>query len=180
VKNSVKKNLITSYWEGITDVKHGESYGKILRYFLPEFITALVLYSLLYLLDAYFIADLKSTATYATLGVTNTMIHLLVKLAEGISIGAVVLGGRYNGLQRFKEVGKTLTDSFWIAVLTGLAIAGFLYFGAYQIYYFYGVPQDMISLGVPFLRIRALGIFLCFYILRLLYLCGQSKIQKPQ
>jgi len=162
VNNRAKKNLISSCWDGITDVKQGESYWKILTYFFPEFITALVLYSLLYLLDAYFIADLKSTSMYATLGVTNTMIHLLIKFSEGIGIGAVVLGGKLNGAQKFKQVGKTLTDSFWIALLTGLAISSFLYFGAYWIYYFYGVPQDMIHLGVPFLRVRALGIFFMF------------------
>ena len=158
----MKKGLIASYWEGLTDVKHGEKYTKIIKYFLPEFITALVLYSLLYLLDAYFVADLKSTAMYATLGVTNTMIHLLVKLAEGISIGAVVLGGRYNGIQQFKEVGKTLTDAFWVAFLAGAVISGILFFGAYWIYYFYGVPAEMIHLGVPFLRLRAIGIFFMF------------------
>lgn len=159
---TMKKGLIASYWDGVTDTENGESYGKILRYFLPEFITALVLYSLLYLLDAYFIADLKSTSTYATLGITNTMIHFLVKLAEGISIGAVVLGGRFNGAGKFIYVGKTLTDAFWTAVLVGLVISGFLYFGAYWIYSFYGVPEDMIYLGVPFLQLRAIGIFFMF------------------
>ncbi|MFC1842465.1 MATE family efflux transporter [Candidatus Dependentiae bacterium] len=158
----MKKGLFASYWDGITDFQNGEKYGKILRYFFPELITAFVLYSLLYLLDAYFIADLKSTSTYATLGITNTMIHFLVKLSEGISIGAVVLGGRFNGARKFKEVGKTLTDAFWMEFLTGFAISSFLYFGAYWIYYFYGVPENMIHLGVPFLRTRAIGIFFMF------------------
>jgi len=158
----MKKGLIASYWDGVTDTENGESYGKIFKYFLPEFVTALVLYSLLYLLDARWIGHLKSTSTYATLGVTNTMIHLLIKLAEGISIGAVVLGGRFNGVGKFKQVGKTLTDSFWLAVIVGLVISSFLYFGAYRIYYFYGVPENMIHLGVPFLQLRAVGIFFMF------------------
>jgi len=158
----MSKGLMASYWDGITDIKNGEKYTRIIRYFLPEFITALVLYSLLYLLDAYFVADLKSTSMYATLGITNTMIHLLVKLAEGISIGAVVLGGKFNGAKEFKEVGKTTTDAFWVSLLVGATISTILFFGAYWIYYFYGVPQEMIHLGVPFLRLRAIGIFFMF------------------
>ena len=158
----MKKGLIASYWGGVTDMTHGQKYSKIIKYFLPEFITALVLYSLLYLLDAYFVADLKSTATYATLGVTNTMIHLLVKLAEGISIGAVVLGGQFNGVKKFEEVGKTLVDAFWVSCIVGACISSILFFGAYWIYYLFGVPEEMIYLGVPFLRLRAIGIFFMF------------------
>jgi len=159
---TVKKGLISSYFSGIADTKHGESYGKILRYFLPEFITALILYSLLYLLDAYFIADLKSTSMYATLGLTNTMLHFLMKVSEGLMIGGTVLVGTYNGKQRFKEAGRSFVDTFWSLLLSGIVISSLIYFGAYWIYVFYGVPKDMISIGVPFLRLRAVGIFLMF------------------
>jgi putative MATE family efflux protein len=158
----MKKGLIASFWYGITDVTKGESYKKITRYFFPEYVTALVLYSLLYLLDAAFIANLKSTSMYATLGVTNTMLHFIVKFAEGISIGAVILGGTFNGLGKFKDVGKTFINSFWLMVFIGAAVSSILYFGAYWIYYLYRVPTDMIYFGVPFLRTRALGIFFMF------------------
>lgn len=158
----MKKNLIASYLDGIVDKKNGESYSKILRYFFPEFITALVLYSLLYLIDAAFIAHLKSTSMYATLGVTNTMLHFIVKFAEGISVGTIVLCGKFNGAGKFKDVGKTFSDSFWTTFFSGLAISSILYFGAYWIYYFYRVPTDMIAYGVPFLRLRAVGVFFMF------------------
>ena len=35
--------ILTSYFTGIRDQSHGESYVTIIRYFVPEFITALVL-----------------------------------------------------------------------------------------------------------------------------------------
>ena len=41
--------IFASYISGIRDQSHGESYISILRYFVPEFITALVL--LLYVID---------------------------------------------------------------------------------------------------------------------------------
>ncbi len=37
-----------------------------------------------------------------------------------------------------------------------------LYFGAHTIYNFYEAPPQMISLGVPYLRIRAIGVFFAF------------------
>jgi len=158
----MKKKLVTSYIAGIVDQEHGESCSTILGYFVPEFITALVLYSLLYLIDAWWIADLKSTSAYATVGVTNTLLHFIMKIAEAFSVGAVVTSGHYNGVGNTKAVGKALGEAFWVTVLGGGTVAALLFFGAYPIYYIYGVPAKMISLGVPFLRLRAVSIFLMF------------------
>lgn len=157
----MKKPLVASYISGIYDQDHGESYITIFRYFIPEFIASLVM--LLILIDARWVADLKSTSAYATVGVTNTLIHMITKMAEGFSVGATILTGHFNGLLDFKNVGKALVDSFWVTVVSGCFIAGILYFGAYWIFYLYGVPVKMISLGVPYLRLRALSI-LCMFI----------------
>lgn len=157
-----KKNVMLSFLDGLIEKRGGESYGKIMRYFAPEFITTLVLYSLLYLLDAWWIADLKSTSAYATSGVTNTLFHLITKMAEGFSVGATVMVGNYNGLHEWKNVGRTVTDAFWMTCITGGVISLLLYSGAYWIYYLYGVPDKMIALGIPFLRLRALSIFFMF------------------
>jgi MATE family multidrug resistance protein len=155
----MKKHLLAHYFSGLSNSTRGEKYGRILGYFFPEFITALALYSLLYLLDARWVADLKSTYAYATLGATNTLIHLIIKITEGLSVGTVILCGHFNGLKQYSDVGKTLRDSFWVSVIVGGLIAAFLYFGAHWIYVMYGVPPKMIALGIPYLRLRAISIF---------------------
>lgn len=154
--------LIWSYFEGILDYKSGESYRKILSYFFPEFITALLLYAFIPLIDAKWIANLKSTSMYATVGVTNTLIHFIVKAAEGLSVGTVILTGQYNGLHNYKEVGKSLESSFWVSCVVGGSIASMLFFGAESIYRLYGVPEKMVHLGVPFLKLKAIGLFCMF------------------
>lgn len=164
----MKKGLLTSYFDGIRDHDNGEGYGTIVRYFLPEFVTALALYSLLYLLDAWFIAHLKSTSMYATLGVTNTLLHFIVKIAEGLSVGTIVLTGIHNGAGRLEQAGRSFIDAFWVTLLSGAGISALLYVGAPWIYYVYGVPQDMITLGVPFFASPCYRHFfhvylLCFY-----------------
>lgn len=175
-----KKKLLASYVYGITDADHGESYGTILRYFFPEWITMLFLYSVLYLLDARWIADLKSTSMYATIGITNTLLHFLIKMGEGFSVGSIIVTGQYNGKKDYKEVGQTLVDSFWMTLLGGAAVAGALYMGAYWIYYFYGVPEKMIALGTPFLRIRALSFFFMYmYFSLIAYLRGIKNTTIP-
>ncbi len=157
----MKKNIMESYIAGLTDTVHGERYGRIIRYFLPEFITSLLLYSMPIILDAYFIGSLKSTTLYSTLGATNNLIHFIIKIAEGISVGTVMLVGHHNGKGDYDQVGNTLRDAFWTTLLIGGAIASILYGGAYWIYLWY-VPAELVPIGVPFLRLRAISIFCMF------------------
>lgn len=157
----MKKNLLVSYMAGIFDTKNGESYGKIIRLFIPEFVIAFLIYFLPLVLDAYFISCLKSTSTYGVLGMTNNLLHFIMKIAEGISVGTVILTGFYNGKGDFEKVGSSLRDAFWITIVAGAGFAFSLYAGATWIYGWY-VPADMVAVGVPFLRMRAVGIFFMF------------------
>ena len=140
----------------------GQSYTKILQYFLPEFITALILYSLPYFIDCYFIAHLKSTEIYTISGVVNNVLNLFVKIAEGLSIGTVALAGYYNGLQKPKDVGRSFVDALWLSVFIGGIISFLIYVGGYWVYKFFNFTDATIQLGLPFLRIRAISMFLMF------------------
>lgn len=176
----MKIGIISSFLTGVVDTKNGEKYSKIMKYFIPEFISALVLYSLVGLLDTYFIAGLKSTETYATLGVTNTFLHYMTKFFEGIQVGGLILVGKYNGAGDFKTAGKSLTDAFWVAAITGFVIASMMFFGAYWVYYFCGMPEDMIYLGVPYLRIVAVKIFfMALYLTFIGFMRGVKDTKTP-
>ncbi len=147
---------------GIKDQSHGEGFSKILSYFFPEFVTAVILYSLPLLIDARWIAHLQSTSAYATLGITNTLLHSIIKIAEGLSVGTIVMTGQLNGRGEVKQVGRAVINAFWTTVIVGLVVSTALYFGAYHLYEWYRLPDAMIVLGVPFLKVRAIGIFFTF------------------
>ncbi len=158
----MKKNLLASYWSGLVENKKGESYSNILYYFFPEFITALVLYSALNWIDAYWVAGLKSTTTYATLGITNTILHVIVKFAEGLMVGAIIICGQFCGAKKFSDVGRTFAETFWVMSIMGVLASALLFFAPYWILYFYDVTPKMIACGVPFMRVRALGVLFMF------------------
>lgn len=158
----MKKNLLLSYFIGIRDKEHGQDFGDITRYFIPEFVTAIILYSLPLLIDARWIAHLQSTSAYATLGITNTLLHSIIKIAEALSVGTIIMTGQFNGVGNYKRAGNALTNAFWTTILTGGVVSSILYFGAGKIYLWYGMPTEMVALGVPFLRVRAFGIFFTF------------------
>lgn len=158
----MEKTLLQRYIAGVRDTQHGESYSTLLQFFLPEFITALILSSILHIIDAAFIAQIKSTSMYATLGVTSTLIHLITKIAEGLSVGTLVICGQYNGIAHYKKVGRAAVSGIYLTIAFGFGIALLIFFGAPTIYGWYKVSDKMLALGVTFLRLRAVSIFLSF------------------
>ncbi len=175
-----RKKLIPSFIAGLQDFVAGESYSSIFKYFFPEFISALMLTSFLNICDALWIANLESTSTYATLNVTNNFIHFMIKVAEGLTIGSIVLCGQHNGLTNYKTAGRILSDVFWVNIVVGSFFASILFFGAHHIYAWYGVPVKMIALGTPYLKLQALRVFLMFVYLSLVgFLRGIKNAKTP-
>jgi putative MATE family efflux protein len=158
----MKKTLVASYIDGLRDETHGVSYENIMRCFLPEMVTALVLYSLVVLVDARFIAYLKSTELYATIGVTNTLMHFLTKIAEGLSVGTMVLCGYFHGKKDTESVQCAAISALMIAACLALVVWVGLYFYAETIYRMLGTPEKIITFGVPFLRMRSFAVVLMF------------------
>ncbi len=140
----------------------GRDYATIVHYFIPEFVTALLLYSVPLLIDARFVALIGSTAAYATLGVTNSIVHFIIKIAEGLSVGTVVLTGHYNGKNQRNDISAVFTQSFWLVFLIGLVVSCGLFYGAVALYSWYHVPEEIVTYGVSFLKIRAISILFAF------------------
>ncbi len=158
-----KQTLWQSYIAGITDRATGERYITILSFFLPELITAFLSWSLLNCIDAYFIGHLASTSTYATHGVALKVIHMLMKIAEALSIGTLVLAGNFNGLHQPQKVGRAAVTALWVAIFVGATFALTLYCGAYFIlHHFLQMPEKIALMGTPFLKLRAIAIFFMF------------------
>lgn len=176
----MKKASLT-YNKTVSENLHeGEHYFTILRYFFPECITTLVVYTMPFWIDAAFIGSLKSVETYTTLGITNNFIHTLIKIAEALSVGMVILSGKYNGKNEFVHAGRALVDAFWMTTAMGIFFSLSLYFGAPAIYRFYNVSPEIIAIGVPFLRIRSIGVFCMFIYFALVgFLRGIKDTKTP-
>ena len=176
----MKKNLFLSYFSGIKDREHGQGFLKIFQYFIPELVTAIILYSGPLLIDAQWVAQLHSTAAYATLGITNTILHSIIKIAEGLSVGTIIATGQFNGVGNYKRAGEGLVHAFWTTIVVGIFVAIGLYLGAGRIYTYYRLPVAMISMGVPFMKVRAVGIFFAFVYFALIgFLRGVKNSQTP-
>ncbi|MCK4264772.1 MATE family efflux transporter [Candidatus Babeliales bacterium] len=158
----------------------GESYRQLLGYWAPEMVTMAVLNTLPLLFDAYVIAQLKSTSTYGTLGIVNNFLHMLMKLAESVSVATIALVGRYNGAKDYKRVGSTLGDAFWTTLVIGAVPSLLLFSFSTEILVALDVPKHMAILGSPFLKLRSLGVFLLFINLAFLgFMRGVKNTKTP-
>jgi putative MATE family efflux protein len=149
-------------WFQIKDHSFGESYATILKYFYPECITALILYSLPYFVDSYFIGSLKSTSLYTISGIVDNFLTLLIKSAEGFSIGVVVIAGCHNGSQLYKKVGETFVEAFWAIVVLGGAMSATIYVSVPVIYTWFNFPPGMIDQGALYFKLKAIALFFMF------------------
>lgn len=138
------------------------SYKEILLLWLPEMITSSIIYSLPLFFDDWVVAQLRSTMFYGTLGVATNMLHSLTKMAEAIPVASVAIIGRQNGAKEYEACGKSLGDTFWTTFLLGITQCAVMFVGAAYIYRWYGVPEEMLSAGIPFLRLRAISVLFVF------------------
>jgi len=153
------KKLFQNHW---FDDQAGISYFRILKYFYPEFITALIIYFLPQFIDYYFICTLKSTNMYAVAGIVENFLTLFTKSAEGLLIGTVIISGYFNGLQEYKKAGESFVDAFWITMMVGACVSLALYFGVVLFFKFNSFTPEMIELGTPYLQVKAIGVFFLF------------------
>lgn len=158
----------------------GDSTKNIVKYWYPEAISQLIFIILPMLVDSYLVASLKSVTLYGALGTANNFLHLFLKFAEAIPVASVAIIGRHNGAKKYDKCGEDLGNTFWTSVFFGGLQFIVLLLVAPMIYRLLGVPEDMIAMGAPFLRLRSLGIFLIFVSLSLLYFMrGVKNTQTP-
>ena len=153
---------------------------ELFGYFYPELVTAFFLYIILDMIDYRFIAHTNVPLSNATQAVTNTLFHFITKVAEGFSVGMVIICGQYNGAHQYHRTGQAVSDAFWTTMLVGTIISLVLYASTHLIFAFYQVPQDVITLGIPYLRIRTIGVFFSFIYFALIgFLRGIKNTRAP-
>lgn len=141
---------------------NGESYREIFSYWLPEFITSMIIVAVPLLIDAYLIASLKSLTTYGALGIASGFLHVIGKAAEAIPVASVAMIGRHNGAKEYEKCGERLGDSFWTAFILGAFQFLIILFFAAEFFRSLQTPEDMIIAGTPYLKLKALGMLLVF------------------
>lgn len=175
-----KERFIAAKKESVHAARSEESFRQIIAYWIPELVTNSVIFSLPNFVDAYLIACLKSTTTYGTFSIATTLFHFVTKFAESFAVGSTTLVGQNNGAEKYEKCGESLGSSFWSSIFLGSSMFTIVYFNAAAIYRWHNIPEEMITLGAPFLQLRAVGLLLVFVFMAFLgFLRGVKNTKVP-
>ena len=130
-------------------------YGKLSRQLTslagPIFIATLLV-MMLGAVDTFMLSRYSDNSV-AAVGVVNQLMNLVFLLFEVISIGTSILCSQYIGAGRRDKVIQVVGISLIFNLLSGLAISLGLYFFADDLLHMMGLRSDLMSDGLPYMKI---------------------------
>lgn len=146
----------------LNELRKGDSFWDIIKYWLPELVTAIVFVTLPPMYDSYLTAQMNSIITYGAIGMASGFLHTFIKLSEAIPVATIAIYGRYNGRKEYEKCGEGLGDTFWTTCMLGIIQLIIVLIGANVIFTLLGVPAAMVSIGASYLRVKSFGVFFMF------------------
>ncbi len=154
---SVKTALLCQQTNRYTiDMCNGPIFKKMMLFAVP-----LVLSGILQLFfnaaDIIVVGKFAGDNSLAAVGSTSSLIHLLVSIFLGLSVGANVLAGRHWGAQQDDAVSKAVHTAMSLSLCSGFFLTIIGVFGARQVLIWMQTPGEVLELAVLYLRIYFLG-----------------------
>lgn len=130
-------------------------YGKLSRQLTalagPIFIETLLV-MMLGAVDTFMLSR-HSDNSVAAVGVVNQLMNLVFLLFEVISLGTSILCSQYFGAKRRDKVIQVVGISLTFNLLSGLILSLCLYFFAGDFLHMMGLRPDLMSEGLPYMKI---------------------------
>ena len=141
------------------DMTHGPMMKKIIVVALPLAISGL-LQLLFTAADLIVVGRFSKTpdASIAAVGSTNSLIHLIINLALGISVGANVVLSQALGAGNEERANRALHTALLLAVICGVAMGTIGFFGARTFLGWMDSPPEVIGKSTRYLKIYFLGL----------------------
>ena len=138
------------------NMTEGSMADKILLFALPLAATG-ILQQLFNAADVAVVGQFVGKEAMAAVGSNSAIIGLLVNLFIGISLGTNVIIAHAIGRGDRKEIRKAVHNSIMIGLGGGLFLMGLGQWLAPEILKLTGVPDDVFSMSVLYLRVYLLG-----------------------
>lgn len=139
------------------DMTSGNIFKKLVVYAIPLVLTGILqlLYNAADLVICGMFGSPNSTAAISS---TNSLIHLIVNLFLGLSVGANVLMARCYG-EKNKEKGQRVVYTAMVfSILVGVVVGLFGFFFSRYFLEMMGTTSDVIHLSTKYLKIYFLGL----------------------
>ena len=138
------------------DMCNGPLLGNIIRYTIPLMLTG-VLQLLFNAADLVVVGQFCGSNSVAAVGATSSLVHLIVNLFMGVSIGAGVTVAHTVGAGRQEDIRRTVHTAIPLALILGVMVTVLGIFLAPPLLRMMDTPADVIGLSTVYVRIYFAG-----------------------
>ncbi len=138
------------------DMTNGTLWNKMIVFAIPIALAALM-QQLFVSVDMAVVGKFVGSAELAAVGGNNVIIHLLVNLFMGLSVGSNVVISRFIGAGNTGAAKKGVSTSLSLALISGIIIMILGVLLSRQMLIWISSPEDVIDLAAVYLRLYFLG-----------------------
>lgn len=138
------------------DLTTGPIASNLLLYALPIFATG-ILQTLFTTTDTIVVGRFAGYEAMGGIGSTNSLIHLLINLFLGLSVGVNVLVAKLYGAKDDEGVSQTIHTAVLLSLLSGIVLALVGVTLSRQFLQWMGTPEDVIDHAVIYITIYFIG-----------------------
>jgi len=138
------------------DMINGTLWNKMIMFAIPIALAALM-QQLFVSIDMAVVGKFVGSAELAAVGGNNVIIHLIVNLFMGLSVGSNVVISRFIGAGNTDGARKSVSTSLMLALVSGIIIMILGVLLSRQMLIWISSPEDVIDLATVYLRLYFLG-----------------------
>ena len=138
------------------DMTKGPFLKKILRFSLPLVFTGLL--QMIYnTADVIVVGRFAGGTALAAVGATGSLVHLILNIFLGLSMGSGVMTAKYIGAKDEDSVKRCVHSAMLLGILSGVFVAIFGFLFSEQLLVLMDSPEDVLPLSTLYLKIFFLG-----------------------
>ncbi len=138
------------------DMTKGPFLKKILRFSLPLVLTGLL--QMIYnTADVIVVGRFAGGTALAAVGATGSLVHLILNIFLGMSMGSGVMTAKYIGAKDEDSVKRCVHSAMLLSILSGIFVAIFGFVFSEQLLVMMDSPEDVLPLSKLYLQIFFLG-----------------------
>ncbi len=138
------------------DMTKGPFLKKILRFSLPLVLTGLL--QMIYnMADVIVVGRFAGGTALAAVGATGSLVHLILNIFLGLSMGSGVMTAKYIGAKDEDSVKRCVHSAMLLSILSGVFVAIFGFLFSEQLLVLMDSPEDVLPLSTLYLKIFFLG-----------------------
>ena len=155
----------------------GPLLGKMILFALPV-IASGILQLLFNTADIMVVGRFSGDAAMAAVGCCTSIIHLVINLFIGLSVGAGVVAAHDLGAKRYDDVRRLTGTALTASLVGGVAVGLFGFFAAEPLLVLMKTPADVLPEAVPYMKAYFVGIPGCLvynYLAAILRSSGDTR-----